>query len=180
MDTNPFIKQTLDHFESRLDQTLRGLTNEELAWRPNAEANSIAFVIWHTTRVEDRFMQKMVRETEEVWTGGGWYSRLGLDEGDTGVDFSVDRLASFPALSVENLRDYLDAVRAETNAYLDAAAPAGFDLVPDRNPFPEVPGADEYFEGCTIARMFLILIGEHFQHLGHAAYIRGLQRGMDG
>ena len=179
MELRSFIEQSLDHFETRLDQTLHGLTAEELAWRPGPEANSIAFVVWHTTRVEDRFIQRMAREAEEVWTVGGWHRRFGLLEADTGVDVSVERLADFPALSVGDLRGYLDAVRAETSAYLGAATPADLDVAPDRNPFPEVAGADEYFD-CTIARMFQILIGEHFQHLGHAAYLRGLQRGLDG
>ena len=61
-----------------------GLTPEQLAFRPDPEANSIAWLVWHLTRIQDDHVAD-VAEAEQVWTSEGWVERFGLpfDPGDT-------------------------------------------------------------------------------------------------
>ncbi len=79
----------------------------------------------------------------------------------------------------EDLRGYFDAVRKSTLACLRDMTEGDLDLVPGRSPFPGSPSSSRFKE-FTVARMFRQLIGEEYQHLGHVAYVRGLQKGLNG
>jgi len=56
---------------------VEGLTAEQLRTRLDDEANSIAWLVWHLTRVQDDHVAD-VAGTEQVWTGQDWLSRFGL------------------------------------------------------------------------------------------------------
>jgi hypothetical protein len=60
-----------------VEEVVDGLTPDELAFRPDGQANSIAWLIWHLTRVQDDHVAD-VAETEQVWTAGGWATRFAL------------------------------------------------------------------------------------------------------
>jgi hypothetical protein len=62
-----------------------GLTPEQLAFRVDPGANSIAWLIWHLTRIQDDHVAD-VAHLEQVWTAQGWAGRFGLpfDPLDTG------------------------------------------------------------------------------------------------
>ena len=179
MQLRDFAEQTFQEFGVRLYRALDGLTFEELNWRPRPEANSIAFIVWHVTRVEDCWFQRFVRNTKEVWVEQGWYERLGLPEEGWGFGYSVEQLAAFPALRDEDLRGYFDAVRKPTLVCLRDMTEADLNRVPGKSPFPGSASSSR-FADFTVARMFRQLIGEEYQHLGHVSYIRGLRRGLDG
>ncbi|MGQ4809775.1 hypothetical protein NKDENANG_03204 [Candidatus Entotheonellaceae bacterium PAL068K] len=53
MDAKTFVEQTLEACKRRLYRTLRGLTPEELTWRPYSEANPMGFIVWHVAWIED-------------------------------------------------------------------------------------------------------------------------------
>ena len=52
-----------------------GLADDDLAYRPDPEANSIAWLVWHLTRIQDDHIAD-VAGVEQVWTGGGWADRF--------------------------------------------------------------------------------------------------------
>ena len=54
-----------------------GLTAEQLAFRLDPEANSIAWLVWHLTRIQDDHVAD-VAQAEQVWTSQGWAERFGL------------------------------------------------------------------------------------------------------
>src|SRR6202021_2454281 len=58
-------------------EAVDGLTPEELAFRPNNQANSIAWLVWHLTRIQDDHIAGAT-ETEQLWTSEGWADRFGL------------------------------------------------------------------------------------------------------
>jgi uncharacterized protein DUF664 len=62
-----------------------GLTPEQLAFRVDEAANSIAWLVWHLTRIQDDHLADLA-QTEQVWTAQGWVERFGLpfDARDTG------------------------------------------------------------------------------------------------
>ena len=179
MQLKDFAEQTFEEIGVRLNRALEGLTFEELNWRPRPEANSIAFIVWHVSRVEDGWFQHFVQDTTQVWLAERWHERFGLPEGSSGFGYSVEQLAEFPALREEDLRGYFDAVRKSTLACLKEMTETDLDRVPGRSPFPDSASSSRFAE-FTVARMFRQLIGEEYQHLGHVNYIRGLQRGLDG
>lgn len=178
MKLNEFIEQCLEDYRRRVYAATAPLTEDEMHWRPDAESNSIAFIVWHTARVEDRLVNVFARGVEEVWARDGWSEKTGIPEADHGVNYTLEQVAAFPPIAKEQLKDYFDAVREETLPYLRGLGDDDFDVVPDRTPFPEIPASARYFSGRNVGGIFRQLIGEEDQHLGQVSFIRGLKRGF--
>jgi hypothetical protein len=58
-------------------EAIDDLTPDQLARRIDPEANSIAWLVWHLTRVQDDHVAG-VAGLPQVWTAGGWEERFGL------------------------------------------------------------------------------------------------------
>ena len=179
MEIIALIEQTLEDYWQRMDRALEGLTPAELAWRPDAESNSIAFIVWHVARVEDRWIQVFAQGIADVWVRDSWHERLGLSENEMGFGLTVEQLGKFPAIAKENLDGYRHAVQNETQAYLKNLDVSDLEFVPGRGLAPESPASLERFGSWSIGRMFRQVFGEFNQHLGQVSYIRGMQRGLD-
>ena len=54
-----------------------GLSAEDAAHRPTPDANSIAWTLWHLTRIQDDHVCGITGD-EQVWMADGWYDRFGL------------------------------------------------------------------------------------------------------
>ena len=179
MRLNEFIEQCLEDYRRRVYAATAPLSEEEMHWRPDAESNSIAFLIWHTARVEDRLINVFARGADEVWTRDGWSAKTGIPEGDHGVSYTLEQVAALAPITKEQLKGYFDSVREETLPFLRGLEDADFDTVPeDRTPFPEFPASVRYFTGRSVGGIFRQLIGEEDQHLGQVSFIRGIKRGF--
>ena len=177
MDIITFIEDNLEESKRRLYRALRGLSVDELCWRPQPDANPIGFIVWHIARVEDRWLARFAQENApELWVRDGWVRKWNHLEGDTGVGYTTEQVDAFTLPPLEEVQTYFDAVRQEMLTYLRQLTPADLDVAPGRSPFPEVGTLPDDF---TIGRMFRQLIGEYNQHLGQVGYLRGLQRGLD-
>src|SRR5688572_23012450 len=108
MDIKELIVDTFEDYWNRCERALDGLTSADLAWRPQAECNSMGFIAWHMARVEDRFVQYFAPGVEEVWVKHHWYTQFGLDAADHGVRFTLAQVAAFPVISPEVLWGYLN------------------------------------------------------------------------
>ena len=141
-----------------------GLDEAALAWRPDADANSIAWLVWHLTRVADDHVAE-VAGTEQVWTAGGWYDRFGLPfpAGEHGYGHSSADVAAV-RVPAELLAGYHDAVAAAVLAYVATLAPDDLDRVVDERWDPPV----------TLGVRLVSVVNDTMQHVGQAAYVRGL------
>src|ERR1700761_2088940 len=76
------VRELLRDYFTRLiehvDDLTDGLTDDVSFFRPTATANSIAWLIWHSARVQDLQLAD-VAGVEEVWTRDGWVDRFALD-----------------------------------------------------------------------------------------------------
>ncbi len=179
MKLNEFVEHCLEDYRRRVYAATAPLSEEEMHWRPDAESNSIAFLIWHTARVEDRLINVFARGADEVWTRDGWSAKTGIPGADHGVNYTLEQVAALPPITKDDLQQYFDAIRTETLAYVRSLNDEDFDAVPeDRTPFPEFPASVRYFRGRSISTIFRQLIGEEDQHLGQVSFIRGLKRGF--
>ena len=179
MKLNEFVEQCLEDYRRRVYAATAPLSEEEMHWRPDAESNSIAFLIWHTARVEDRLINVFARGAEEVWLRDGWSAKTDIPEADHGVNYTLEQVAALSPITKDDLQQYFDAVRAETLDYVRSLNDDDFDAVPeDRTPFAEFPASVRYFRGRSISGIFRQLIGEEDQHLGQVSFIRGLKRGF--
>ena len=143
---------------------VRGLTPEQLAFRVDSEANSIAWLVWHLTRIQDDHVAG-VAQTEQVWTSGGWVDRLGLpfDRMAHGYGHSS---ADVAAVQVESdlLTGYYDAVHEQTIRYVAGLTDADLPRIVDERWDPPV----------TLAVRLVSVISDDLQHAGQAAFIRGI------
>jgi uncharacterized damage-inducible protein DinB len=146
--------------------TVRGLTPEQLAARPENRCNSIAWLVWHLTRIQDDHIADLA-STEQAWTSEGWADRFGLPfpPSETGYGHSHEHVAAVRA-SAELLTGYHDAVFRHTIAYVQQVTEADLDRVVDKAWDPPV----------TLGVRMVSVISDDLQHAGQAAYVRGLIR----
>ncbi|MFC1994682.1 DinB family protein [Chloroflexota bacterium] len=168
MDTKELILASLEQSKGYLSKALDGLTQEEAAWSPRAECNSIAFISWHIARVEDFFVNRALQRKDELYESEGWQEKLGTPPKEVGYQYTVGQLCAWPVPQLEVLRAYADSVREKTLAFLKHLAPARLSEVPrpDRSP-------DSI--GVTLGRIST----EIALHVGQIAYLRGMLRGLD-
>lgn len=141
------------------------LTPEQLEARPDEDANSIGWLLWHTSRVQDAQMAALV-DGDEVWVTGGWAERLGLalDVADTGYGHDHDQVAVVRGISAEQLVGYQDATFERTREILAGLADTDLGRVIDESYDPPV----------TLGVRVLSILADDLEHVGQAAYVRGL------
>lgn len=141
------------------------LTPEHLEARPDEDANSIAWLLWHTSRVQDAQMAALAG-SEEVWLADGWVDRfaLGLDREDTGYGHDHDQVAAVRGVSPELLTGYQDATFERTREILAGLTEADLGRVIDESYDPPV----------TVGVRVLSILADDLEHVGQAAYVRGL------
>jgi uncharacterized damage-inducible protein DinB len=141
-----------------------GLSDDQLAYRIAGRSNSIAWLVWHLTRIQDDHVAD-VAGRDQLWTADGWYDRFGLplDERDHGYGHSSDEVAAVRA-SGELLTGYHDAVFEATLRYVQGLSAPELDRVVDERWDPPV----------TLGVRLVSVINDDLQHAGQAAFVRGL------
>ncbi len=149
-----------EHVESLTD----GLTDAEALYRPAGNANSIAWLLWHSGRVQDAQVCQ-IAGVEQVWTRDGWVQRFGLDlpPDDTGYGHGSDDVAKVKA-QADLLAGYYHAVHKVTLEYLASVTAAELGRVVDERWDPPV----------TAGTRLVSILDDCAQHLGQAAYVRGI------
>ncbi|HKP40816.1 mycothiol transferase [Mycobacterium sp.] len=150
----------IEHVEELTD----GLTDEVAIFRPTGTANSIAWLIWHSARVQDAQLCE-IADTEQVWTRGGWVDRFGLDlpRDDTGYGHDTDDVGKVRA-HADLLAGYYHAVHKVTLEYIASVTADELGRVVDKRWNPPV----------TASVRLVSIIDDCAQHLGQAAYVRGI------
>ncbi|MEG8183859.1 DUF664 domain-containing protein [Nocardia terpenica] len=145
-------------------EAVDGLDEEGLGFRVDPGANSIAWLVWHLTRVQDDHIAE-VAGLEQVWTAHGWYERFGLpiDRRATGYGDSADAVG-LVQVSAELLTGYYDAVHEQTLRYVRELRDEDLSRVVDRRYRPPV----------TLGVRLVSVISDDLQHAGQAAYLRGV------
>ncbi len=146
-------------------QTVQGLDGEQLIVRPGGQANSIAWLVWHLTRVQDDHVAA-VAGLEQVWTSQGWVERFGLpfDPRDTGYAHRSQDVEAVRVEPGELLVGYHDAVCEQTTRYVRSLREADMDRIVDESWQPPV----------SLGVRLVSVIADDLQHAGQAAYVRGL------
>lgn len=170
METNAFILDMLGHMKQALTGAVDGLSQEEIKWQPNPEANSIGFLLWHLARAEDGGIHTFLQQKPQLWIADNWCQKLNVSDNqeDDGWGYTAEQLAAFRVPELKDLLAYADAVRSQTIEYLQGVTPDKLNEVV-KTPFGELSAGQ-------ILSLFMVEIA---QHIGHIAYLRGLQRGLN-
>ena len=166
-DRNPDALQELlvEEF-GRVHELVQGLTQdltpEVATHRPDAEANSIAWLLWHLSRVQDDHVAELAG-VEQAWPA--WRDRFALpfDPDETGYAQSPAEVGQV-RVAADLLAGYHADVHALTGRYLATVDPTELARVVDTRWDPPV----------TAAVRLVSVLGDTLQHLGQAAYVRGL------
>ncbi|MEV7415589.1 DinB family protein [Streptomyces sp. NPDC089919] len=144
---------------------LEGLDAETLAARPDPGANSVAWLVWHLARIQDVQVAGPAGRTE-VWHEEGWAGRFGLDlpAGSDGYGHTPEEAGKVLVEDGALLRDYYDAVHARSLEYLHGLTAADLGRVVDERWDPPV----------TLGVRLVSILADDLQHVGQAAYLRGL------
>jgi len=144
---------------------VRGLTPEQLAFRVDAGANSIAWLVWHLTRIQDDHIADAA-QIEQVWTTRGWAERFGLpfDDRATGYAHSSDEVAAVTVDTGESLIGYHDAVYEQTLRNVEHLTDADLDRIVDESWDPPV----------SLGVRLVSVISDNLEHAGQAAFVRGV------
>jgi hypothetical protein len=142
-----------------------GLDPDQLTTPPAAGANPIAWLVWHLARIQDHHTAQLL-EVEQLWVGGDWARRFGLDPdpSNTGFGHTPADVARVRPERPDVLLEYLDAVDGRTRSMLGGLAAADLDRIVDRRWDPPV----------TMGVRLVSIADDSLQHLGQAAYVRGL------
>ncbi|MEU7048500.1 DUF664 domain-containing protein [Streptomyces eurythermus] len=144
---------------------LDGLGPEELHHRPAPDANSVAWLVWHLTRVQDDHIADAF-DLDQVWLAQDWQKRfgLGLPRHDTGYGHTPAQVAKVRVESAGLLTGYYDAVHEQTLGMLRTLAAKDLERIVDERWDPPV----------SLGVRLVSVLSDDLQHVGQAAYLRGL------
>ncbi len=165
MNSIEVLTEAFGRLPDLVHDAVQGLSPERLRRAPAEGANTIAWLLWHLTRVQDSHIAELL-DAEQVYLSGGWAARFGLepDASDTGYGHSPAQVAAVAPESWRVLVDHYGAVHARTVEYLGGLSAADLDRVVDENWDPPV----------TLGVRLVSVHDDDTQHVGQAAYVRGL------
>jgi hypothetical protein len=158
------LRDSFTRLIEHVDDLTDLLTDEVASYRPTPQANSIAWLVWHSARVQDVQVCDIAKR-DDVWTRDGWVDRFGLDlqRDDTGYGHGADDVGKVRA-SAELLAGYYHAVHDMTLEFVNTLGDADLERVIDRRWDPPV----------TASMRLVSIVDDCAQHLGQAAYLRGI------
>ena len=164
MQINDALIYVWDEIGKRAHRAVDGADDDMLIWRPAPKANTIAWLVWHLARVADSFVSE-IAGANQVWTTGGWAERFDLpaDYDDTGYGHTPEQVAEI-APDAATLLAYLDAVVDMVRTYV-AHPDEDYDRIIDESYDPPV----------SVGIRLMSVVGDAYQHVGQAAYVRGLR-----
>ncbi|MDQ1722914.1 MAG: hypothetical protein QOI26_2648 [Pseudonocardiales bacterium] len=154
-----------DRIRQVVEETVTGLSPAQLAFAPEPGSNSIGWLVWHLTRIQDDHVAD-VAGAEQVWTAGGWYEEFALpfDSSETGYGQRPEQVNAVRPRSAQMLIDYHQAVFERSRQFL--AGLSEFDLARVVD--------DSWDPPVTLGVRLVSVLSDDLQHAGQAAYLKGL------
>ena len=166
MDIHDLLADGFSRIQRSLHLSLDGLTAEQLTYRPAEQANTIGWLAWHLSRVQDHHLSDLAGR-EQAWIAGGWHEKFAkpADPQETGQRYTAEQVAAIRPTGPQLLLDYHDAVYGRSLEYIKTLKPADLDRALDEPQWDPRP---------TAGVRLVSVIGDNLQHAGQAAYLRGL------
>ena len=160
------LRDAFTRLIEHVDDLTEDLGDDVAYFRPAPDANTIAWLIWHSARMQDAQLCD-IAGTEQVWFRDGWVDRFALDlpRDEHGYGHTPEDVAKVRA-SAELLAGYYHAVHRLSLEYVASVSADELSKVVDKRWTPPV----------TASARLVSIIDDAAQHLGQAAYIRGLAR----
>ncbi|THV41816.1 mycothiol transferase [Glycomyces buryatensis] len=165
MQVSEVFADAFERTREEVHAVLDGLSQEQLDTRPGPGANSIGWLVWHIARVQDDHVSDVAGRAQ-TWTADGWHERFGLPltPVDIGYGHTSEQVAQVSGIAAAELRAYYDAVHAASLDYVGTVSAADLDRIVDTSWDPPV----------TLGVRLVSVVNDNHQHVGQAAYVRGL------
>jgi len=166
MEGAALIADALGRVNGILHRSLKGAPAGMLCRMPAPHANSMAWLAWHLTRVQDDHISDLAG-LPELWASEGWRARFGMepDDEETGQGHTFKQVAAFKVKAARVLLAYQDAAFERSKAYLAKVRPADLDRVIDEPQYDPMP---------TVGVRLVSIVSDNTQHAGQVTYLRGL------
>ncbi|NSC22829.1 DUF664 domain-containing protein [Streptomyces albus subsp. chlorinus] len=165
MDTTALLTDAFTRVNEEVHAVLDGIRSKHLDQRLDPAANTVGWLVWHLTRVQDDHVADAAG-AEQVWHAGGFQERFGLPlpADDTGFGHSPQDVAAVRVDSPRPLVAYHDAVHEQTLNYLGTLTSRSLDRIVDEAWDPPV----------SLGVRLVSVVGDTMQHVGQAAFLRGV------
>lgn len=165
MDLNELLADLFGRVDEHVHLAVDGLDAEALRTPPAEGANTVGWLVWHLTRVQDHHMSELLGQ-DQVWVLGEWPQRFGVepDPNNTGYGHSGADVLTIRPESAQAVIDYFDAVTARTKAFISSVTEAELDRIVDTRWDPPV----------TLGGRLISVVDDEIQHAGQASYARGM------
>ncbi|MFE3323469.1 DUF664 domain-containing protein [Streptomyces sp. NPDC059176] len=164
MNTADVLADAFGRIREAVHDAVGGLPVEDLHARIDPDANSIAWLVWHLTRIQDDHVADAAGR-EQVWFAQGWVDRFALPFAPevTGYGHTREDVAAVRVDSGQLLLEYFDAVHEETSSFVRGLKGQALDRIVDASWSPPV----------TLGVRLVSVISDALQHAGQAAFVRG-------
>ncbi|MFC2068172.1 DinB family protein [Chloroflexota bacterium] len=166
MEWQKLICDIYERISQVTEKALDGLDIGDLNEQPNPECNSMGWLTWHLTRVQDLAISGLTGE-EQIWIKNKWYKIYNRpdDPRDFGLRHSPEDLAAFISPDVKIHMAYHHLVLEQTKRYISNLSESDLDKKIDHPVYP------------TVGAYVVGIISDNLQHVGQIAYVRGLLKG---
>lgn len=167
---NQVIAGLLERATDQIKLATDGATDEHLYYRPTTNTNSIAWLVWHLSRLQDLITSSISGDTQ-VWYTDGWAERFALPpdlpNDATGWGDSSEQVAAF-RVERATLFGYIEAAHRVARERVASLTPEQLEQTvawgTADTPLPPTP----------VWRILITLLNDSIQHTGQIHYIRGL------
>ena len=169
MEWQQLIADIYVQISQELKKTLEGLSVDDLNQRPRPDCNSIGWLAWHLTRSQDRAIEDLMGG-KQLWIKDNWHTKFNRapDPTDTGFGHSLDDVTAFTAPDNETLLEYHRAVLQQSKSYISKLSETELERELTKPAYPKIN---------TVRARLVGVISDNLQHVGQAAYVRGLLKG---
>ena len=170
MEAKDIVIDALGRIRSILHRTLAGLSLDEVNRQRSHDSNSIAWLTWHLTRVQDNGISRLFGQ-EQAWMSQGWHAQFAMapDPDNEGQGHTPEQVAAFRAPSLQTMLDYHDSVATRSHNFVAGLAPADFNRELNEPQYQLPP---------TVGVRLVSILSDNLQHAGQVAYLRGLWQGI--
>lgn len=169
MDGAALIVDGLGRVQEVLHRALKDVPADVLCRLPTRDTNSMAWLAWHLTRVQDHHLSDLAALPQQ-WTSRGWHAKFGMqpDDTETGSGHTPQQVAALKVDAAALLLGYYDAVYERSKQYLATVQPSDLDGELNEPQYTPLP---------TVGVRLVSVLSDNAQHAGQIAYLRGYFEG---
>ena len=165
MLSSQLLEESYRRINELVHQAADGLGTDGLAYRPEPGANSIAWLVWHLSRIQDDHIANS-GGFDQLWSDRTWARTTGIDRPTEalGQGDGPEDVAAIRPSDGTGLLSYHDSVMDRSLKYVAGLTVEDLDEVIDRSYQPPV----------TRGVRLVSVLSDNLQHAGQARYLRGM------